>query len=340
VPISNVMLVVTGVSVPEVPVMVIVDDPSAAEAPTVRVITLVDVAGLVANAAVTPVGNPDAARVTLPVNPFSSVTAMVLVPVLPGATVTVEGDAASVKLGFPVTVSVMEVVTGVSVPEVPVMVIGYAPATVVEATVKVTTLDVVEDAGLNAAVTPVGSPDAAKVTLPVNGLMSVTVMVSVPLAPGATERVAADGFSVKLPAPVTVSEMEVVALNVPEVPVIVIGYVPATVDAATANVATLEVVDEAGLNAAVTPVGMPDAAKVTLPANGLTSVTEMASVPLAPGATESVVAEGFSVKLPCPTPPQAIPLIAKLVGTALVVPFHVPLNPMPVRLPPAAMLPL
>jgi hypothetical protein len=305
----------------------------------VNVITLVAVAGLVANAAVTPVGNPDAARVTLPVNPFSSVTAMVLVPALPGATVTVEGEAASVKLGVPVTVSVM-VVEAVSVPEVQVTVIGYAPATTVLLAVRVRTLVVVTGLVLNPAVTPLGKPDTEQLTLPVNGLTSVTVMVSVPLAPGATDRVAADGFSVKLPLPVTVSEMDVVALSVPEVPVIVIGYVPATVDAATANVATLEVVDEAGLNAAVTPVGMPDAAKVTLPANGLTSVTEMVSVPLAPGATESVVAEGFSVKLPSPTPPQAIPLIAKLVGTALVVPFHVPLNPMPVRLPPAAMLPL
>jgi len=206
-----------------VPVMVIVDVPSAAEALTVNVITLVAVAGLVANDAVTPVGNPDAARVTLPVNPFSSVTATVLVPVLPGAIVRVAGEAARVKLGVPVTVSVMEVVTGVSVPEVPVMVIGYAPATVVEATAKVTTLEVVDDAGMNAAVTPVGSPDAANVTLPVNGVMSVTVMVSVALAPGATDRVAAEGFSVKLPLPVTVSEMEVVALRVPEVPVIVIG---------------------------------------------------------------------------------------------------------------------
>ena len=221
-PISNVMLVVTGVSVPEVPVMVIVDDPSAAEAPTVNVITLVAVAGLVANAAVTPVGNPDAARVTLPVNPFSSVTAIVLVPALPGATVTVEGEAASVKLGVPVTVSVM-VVEAVSVPEVQVTVIGYAPATTVLLAVRVRTLVVVTGLVLNPAVTPLGKPDTEQLTLPVNGLTSVTVMVSVPLAPGATDRVAADGFSVKLPLPVTVSEMDVVALRVPEVPVIVIG---------------------------------------------------------------------------------------------------------------------
>ena len=82
-----------------------------------------------------------------------------------------------------VTVSEMEVVTGARVPEVPVTVIGYVPATVEEATVNVSTLEVVEDVGLNAAVTPLGWPVAANVTLPVKGLTSVTVIVSVPLAP-------------------------------------------------------------------------------------------------------------------------------------------------------------
>ena len=86
-----------------------------------------------------------------------------------------------------------------------------------------TTLEVADEAGLNEAVTPVGAPDAAKVTLPENGLTSVTVIVSVPLAPGATDNVDAEGFSVKLPVLVTVSVTEVLAVNVPEVPVMVIG---------------------------------------------------------------------------------------------------------------------
>jgi len=149
------------------------------------------------------------------------------------------------------------------------------------------------------------------------------------------------GPMVKLGGLVTVSEIDVVTgVNVPEVPVMVIGYVPARVVAATVKVTTLEVVEEAGLNDAVTPVGKPDAANVTLPVNGLTSVTVIVSVPLVPGATDSVAAEGFSVKLPWPTPPQAVPLIAKFVGTALVTPFQVPLKPMPVTLPLAGMLPL
>ena len=110
---------------------------------------------------------------------------------------------------------------------------------------------------------------------------------------------------------------------------------------ATVKVTTLELVDEAGLNEAVTPAGIPDAAKVTLPVNGLTSVTVMVSVPLPPWAIDRVDAEGASLKLPPPPPlPQVVPLIANDAGTALVTPFQVPLNPIPVRLPPAAMLPL
>jgi hypothetical protein len=81
-----------------------------------------------------------------------------------------------------VTVSVM-VVVAVSDPEVPVTVIVYVPAAAVLLAASVSVLDVVEDVGLNEAVTPVGMPDAVKATVPVKGLTSVTVIVSVPLAP-------------------------------------------------------------------------------------------------------------------------------------------------------------
>jgi hypothetical protein len=106
-------------------------------------------------------------------------------------------------------------------------------------------------------------------------------------------------------------------------------------------VATLEVADEVGLNDAVTPVGAPDAAKVTLPENGLTSVTLIVSVPLAPCATDKVEAEAFRLKLPVELlPPHAAPFTAKFAGTELVTPFQVPLKPTPVTLPPAGTLPL
>jgi hypothetical protein len=140
--------------------------------------------------------------------------------------------------------------------------------------------------------------------------------------------------------PVTVREMEAVTgVSVPEVPVMVIGYVPATVVEATANVTTLVAVAGLVPSEAVTPVGIPVAARLTLPAKGLTSVTVMVSVPLAAGATDRVASEGLSVKLPVAAP-QVTPLTANDVGTALVAPFQVPLNPMPERSPPAGMLPL
>ena len=76
-------MVVVAVSVPEVPVMVTVAAPVVAELLAVRVSTLVLVVGLVANAAVTPLGRPEAARVTEPVNGLTSVTVIVSVPPAP-----------------------------------------------------------------------------------------------------------------------------------------------------------------------------------------------------------------------------------------------------------------
>jgi len=74
---------VVALRLPEVPLMVTVAVPVLAVPLAVIVSTLLPVVGLVPNAAVTPLGNPDAARVTLPLNPFWSVTIMVDVPELP-----------------------------------------------------------------------------------------------------------------------------------------------------------------------------------------------------------------------------------------------------------------
>jgi hypothetical protein len=106
---------------------------------------------------------------------------MVSVAVLLWATDRVDADGASVKPGFAVIVSAM-VVVAVRLPEVPVIVTVDAPVVAVALAVRVSTLVDVVGLVANAAVTPVGRPDAARVTEPVNGLTSVTVMVSVPLA--------------------------------------------------------------------------------------------------------------------------------------------------------------
>lgn len=75
--------VVLWLSDPEVPVIVTVTVPVVAVLLAVRVRVLVLVAGFVPNAAVTPVGRPEAARVTLPVNPPDAATLTVLVPLAP-----------------------------------------------------------------------------------------------------------------------------------------------------------------------------------------------------------------------------------------------------------------
>ena len=75
--------VVFAVRLPEVPVIVTVDVPTVAELLAVSVSTLDPLVGFVPKDAVTPLGRPDAARVTLPLNPFAPVTVMVSVALLP-----------------------------------------------------------------------------------------------------------------------------------------------------------------------------------------------------------------------------------------------------------------
>lgn len=77
--------------------------PVAAVALAVKVTELVDVVGLVPKLAVTPLGRPEADKVTLPVNPPEGVTVIVLLPVLPCVTLTLDGEADSEKLAPPVT---------------------------------------------------------------------------------------------------------------------------------------------------------------------------------------------------------------------------------------------
>ncbi len=98
--------VVVAVRAPEVPVIVtVVGPPVAVEPLAVSVRVLVAAVGFGLNPAVTPLGRPDAVRLTLPVNPPTSVTVMVLVPPAPpGAIVTLLGEAPSVKVADALTV--------------------------------------------------------------------------------------------------------------------------------------------------------------------------------------------------------------------------------------------
>jgi hypothetical protein len=193
------------VSEPEVPVIVTVAAPVVAveEAVSVRVeVTLpfaAGVTGLVENVAVTPVGRPVALNVVAELKPPVLVTVIVLVPLAPWVTVREAGEAAMVKFGVAVALTVRaSVVVAVRLPEVPVMVTVEVPVVAVELAVRVSTLLPVVGFVPNAAVTPLGNPDAARVTLPLNPFTSVTVMVLVPLLPWVTVRLLGESESVKL----------------------------------------------------------------------------------------------------------------------------------------------
>jgi hypothetical protein len=92
-------IIVAFDKLPEVPVMVTVAVPVVAVPLAVSVNVLVVVAGFVLNDAVTPLGNPDADRLTLPLNPFCAVTVIVLVPLVPCVIVKLLGDPERAKFG-------------------------------------------------------------------------------------------------------------------------------------------------------------------------------------------------------------------------------------------------
>ncbi len=172
-------------SAPEIPVTVTVVVPVAAFAEAVSVSTEVavpfagGVTGLVLNVAVTPLGKPLALSVIAELKLFWLVAVIVLVPLLPGKTVNVFGDALRVKLPSEFTVSVI-VVAALRVPDVPVTVTVAVPVVAVALAVSVSVLVLVAGLGVNAAVTPLGKPDAERLTLPLKPFAGVIVIVLVP----------------------------------------------------------------------------------------------------------------------------------------------------------------
>jgi hypothetical protein len=177
-------IVVEFDKLPEVPVMVTVAVPVVAELLAVSVRVLVVVAGFVLNDAVTPLGNPDADKLTLPLNPFCGVTVSVLAPFVPCVIVKPLGEAESVKLAAGAGLTLRAIAVAFDkLPEVPVMVIVAAPVVAVLLAVSVNVLVVVAGFVLNDAVTPLGNPDADKLTLPLNPFCGVIVIVLAPLVP-------------------------------------------------------------------------------------------------------------------------------------------------------------
>ena len=95
----------------------------------------------------------------------------------------------------------------------------------------------------------------------------------------------------------TVNATDVVAVRLPEVPVMVTVAAPVVAVLLAVSVSTLVPVVGLVPNAAVTPLGRPDAASVTLPVNPFTSCTVMVLVPLPPCVIVRLLGESESVKL-------------------------------------------
>jgi hypothetical protein len=113
---------VDALAAPDVPVIVTVDVPVGADALDVSVSTELPVVGLGLNDAVTPLGKPDAVRLTAPLKPPSGVTVMVFVPGVLGEICIVPDEAERLNPGG--TIVSERLAVAVRVPAVPVIVRG------------------------------------------------------------------------------------------------------------------------------------------------------------------------------------------------------------------------
>src|SRR3984957_4727210 len=273
------LIVAVWLRAPEVPVIVTVAVPAAAEAPAVSVRLLAPalLAGL--NDAVTPLGRPDATKLMLPLKPFCGPTVRVPTPLLPCTRLTLLGDAERLKFGT--VIMRLIVAVWLKLPHTPVTVTVEVPAAAEAPARSVRVLVPVVLGELNDAVTPFGRPDAARLTLPLKPFWGPTVRVLTPLFPCTRLRLLGDAERLKF-GTVIVRLIVAVWLKLPEVPVTVTVAVPAAAALPATNVRVLVPVVLAVLNDALTPFGRLDAARLTLPPKPFCGLTVRILTPLLP----------------------------------------------------------
>src|SRR5713101_283567 len=108
-------IVVVFVKLPDEPVTVTVTVPVVAVllAVSVNVLLLAVLVGL--NVAITPLGRPEADKLTLLLKPFSGVTVIVLAPAAPCKIVTLLGEAEREKVGCGATAAIIDTLSKVAV---------------------------------------------------------------------------------------------------------------------------------------------------------------------------------------------------------------------------------
>ena len=222
-------------------------------------------------------------------------------------------------------ISKVSVVVFVTPPPVPVIVMGYVPVVAVLETVRlkcaVPEPGAAIEAGLKLAVTPEGSAECDREIAALNEPEVVVVTVAYPLWPWSRDPELGETEIVKLAATgaVTVRFTVVVSVVAPEVPVMVIGYVPVGVDELVVNVSVelpLPVVNELGLKLAVTPEGSVEYDSVTAASNPPTTVLVIVDDPALPCTTETAPGEAERLNPGCATVPASV--------FSSVVPFGLP----------------
>jgi hypothetical protein len=246
---------------PEVPVIVSVFVPGAAERAAVNVRMLVPVVGLGFHSAVTPLGSPEMERVTLPVNPYCGVTTTYAVPDVPCPMSSVPAERVNVGAKTPRAT----VVVADRLPDVPVIVNVLAPVLAVLLAESVSVLVFVVGLGEKLPVTPLGKPDTVRFTLPLNPYAGDTMKIAVADFPWPIFKEAGPA-RVKL-GPWMESVRVVVSVRLPDVPVIVSVALPPLAVLLAVRVSVLAPVVEVGEKEAVTPLGKPETDRFTLPVN-------------------------------------------------------------------------
>lgn len=180
-------------------------------------------------------------------------------------------------------------------PDLPVMVTVTIPVVAFWLAEKVKVLVPVAGFGVKAAVVPLRMPEADKVTPELNPFAGAMVMVAAPLLLRATLRLAGDTDRLKFGAGVTVSEIVVDLLRLPVTLLTVIVKVPVGALLPAVSVSVLALLVLTGLKDAVTPLGRPEADRLTAPLKPFKGVIVMTLVPWAPCATVRAFGETESV---------------------------------------------